>query len=100
MNVQELREKLKSGERIVLLDVREQDELKESPKIERALNVPMGEVSLEEEKGTFAKDVKIVAICRSGARSGMIARALKQRGYDAENLEGGMLEWERTRQVS
>ncbi|OGM94857.1 hypothetical protein A2524_00160 [Candidatus Wolfebacteria bacterium RIFOXYD12_FULL_48_21] len=96
MNVQELREKLKSGERIVLLDVRERDELKESPKIESAVNIPMGGVSLEEEKGTFAKDIKIVTICRSGARSGMIARTLKQKGYDVENLEGGMLEWERT----
>lgn len=96
MNVQELREKLKKGERILLLDVRERDEVEEDGKIEGSVNVPMGEVSLEEGRGAFAKDVKIVAICRSGARSGMITRALKQKGYDAENLEGGMLAWGRS----
>jgi rhodanese-related sulfurtransferase len=35
----------------------------------------------------------IVCVCRSGARSARAATFLLQNGYDAINLEGGMLAW-------
>lgn len=38
----------------------------------------------------------IVFVCRSGARSGMAAMALRRHGIDAWSLDGGMLAWEAT----
>jgi rhodanese-related sulfurtransferase len=35
----------------------------------------------------------IVCVCRSGVRSARAATFLVQNGYDAINLEGGMLAW-------
>jgi rhodanese-related sulfurtransferase len=31
--------------------------------------------------------------CQSGARSGRVAAALRQKGYDAVNLTGGIQAW-------
>lgn len=36
----------------------------------------------------------VILYCRSGARSAMAAAALRQAGYDAHNMLGGLLEWE------
>ena len=37
----------------------------------------------------------MVAVCRTGNRSELATTMLQARGYDAENLEGGMEAWER-----
>jgi rhodanese-related sulfurtransferase len=39
------------------------------------------------------KDRPVVFYCRSGNRSGMAAEAFGQAGYDAHNLDGGILAW-------
>ena len=39
-------------------------------------------------------DRRIVAICRSGARSRAVAEALVGAGFDAVNVGGGMRAWE------
>ena len=36
----------------------------------------------------------VIFYCRSGARSAMATEALRQAGYDAHNMLGGMLEWQ------
>jgi rhodanese-related sulfurtransferase len=38
-------------------------------------------------------DRTILAVCRSGSRSGMVTQALQRAGYQAENLDGGVLAW-------
>jgi rhodanese-related sulfurtransferase len=38
---------------------------------------------------------KVLAICRSGNRSGTAARYLEQNGISALNVKGGMIAWER-----
>jgi rhodanese-related sulfurtransferase len=38
---------------------------------------------------------KVLAICRSGNRSGTAARFLEQNGIEARNVKGGMIAWER-----
>jgi rhodanese-related sulfurtransferase len=37
----------------------------------------------------------VVAVCRSGSRSDRAVRGLRQSGFDAENLEGGVTAWSR-----
>ena len=75
-----------------LLDVREDDEW-QAGHIEGAQHIPLGE--LGERIGELPKDRPIVAVCRSGSRSGAAVRGLKQLGYDAENLDGGVTAWTR-----
>ena len=38
-------------------------------------------------------DAKIVVICKVGARSAQVTAWLNQQGFQATNLEGGMLAW-------
>lgn len=75
---------------VQLVDVRETDEWR-AGHIEGALHIPMG--SLSERRDELAEDRRIVAVCRSGNRSGQVVAALRQAGYDAENLDGGMGAW-------
>jgi len=75
-----------------LLDVREDDEW-QAGHIEGAQHIPLRE--LGERIGELPKSRHIVAVCRSGSRSGAAVRGLKQMGYDAENLDGGVVAWTR-----
>ena len=72
------------------LDVREDDEW-QAGHIDGARHIPLRELSAR--VGELSKDRPIVAICRSGSRSAAAVRGLKQLGYDAENLEGGVTAW-------
>jgi rhodanese-related sulfurtransferase len=76
---------------VQLIDVREPDEW-EAGRIEGARHIPMGELGGRLDEIDTHRPV--VAVCRSGARSGRVVDVLRSRGYDAENLEGGMLAWE------
>jgi rhodanese-related sulfurtransferase len=75
---------------IQLLDVREDDEWT-AGHIASAIHIPMGELSTRRDE--LADDRPIVAVCRSGARSGQVTAALQRAGYEAHNLEGGMQAW-------
>jgi rhodanese-related sulfurtransferase len=92
MKSSELKEQAGQGN-VLLLDVRERDEYEAGEKIEGAQNMPMGRVFVEAKKGTLPKDRKIVTICQTGGRCEIVARELKQKGYDIEYLEGGIEAW-------
>ncbi len=48
---------------------------------------------LPAQVGTIDRDRPVIFYCRSGQRSAMATEALRQAGYDAHNLVGGLLEW-------
>jgi rhodanese-related sulfurtransferase len=75
----------------VFLDVREPEEW-DAGHAPDATWIPMSE--LGQRFDDVPRDRRIVAVCRSGARSERVTQALAQRGYDAVNLEGGMQAWE------
>ncbi len=75
-----------------LLDVREDDEW-QAGHIDGAQHIPLGQ--LKERLAEVPKDQPIVAVCRSGSRSGAAVRGLVQLGYAAENLDGGVTAWAR-----
>lgn len=78
----------------MILDVREDDEVAgPGGMIADAQHIPMGRVFTEMSKGNIAKDKKIVTVCKSGVRSEIVAKELRERGYDIESLEGGMDLW-------
>lgn len=93
MKAADLKTKLKNNEDVLVLDVREREEAAGSASIPGAQNVPMGQVFIEASKGQLPKDKKIVTVCKSGTRCEIVARELKQKGYDIEFLEGGMDAW-------
>jgi rhodanese-related sulfurtransferase len=43
--------------------------------------------------GEIDRERPVVFYCRSGGRSGMATEAFAEAGYDAHNMEGGMLAW-------
>lgn len=75
-----------------LLDVREDDEW-QAGHIEGAQHIPLG--ALGDRVGELPTGRRIVAVCRSGSRSAAAVRGLKQLGYDALNLDGGVTAWSR-----
>ena len=94
MKVSDLKEKLNNNEDVTILDVREQDEFDAGEGgIEGSQNIPMGQVFVEAQQGNLPKDKKIITVCKTGGRCEVVARELKEKGYDIEHLEGGMDAW-------
>ena len=82
IRAQQLRDAIASAEPPILLDVRE-------PR-ERAVSVIPGAVS---DASGIPPGAAVVVYCTVGLRSGNAARALRQQGYAAVNLRGGILAW-------
>jgi uncharacterized protein len=76
----------------LVIDVREPYEYKEGH-AEVAKNVPLSQ--LKERLSEIPKDKKVYVICRSGRRSRVALRILRQAGYkNARPIRGGMLAWQ------
>ncbi len=93
ITVEELNQKLQSGEKFVFIDVREPWENEEFNL--GAQLIPLGTLmnsmwELEDHKGE-----EIVVHCRSGARSGMAQAMMQAQGFqNVRNLTGGIMAWE------
>jgi rhodanese-related sulfurtransferase len=48
---------------------------------------------LAAEAGTLDPAAPVVTVCRVGSRSFFAAQALRQAGFDAASMAGGMLRW-------
>lgn len=93
ITAEELRERMQSGEKINLVDVREPFENAEF-NIGGTL-VPLGKVqTMQIEDIEDLKDEEVICYCRSGQRSMQAAMMLETFGFtDVKNLNGGMLGW-------
>ncbi len=94
VSVKELQKKLAKDKNLVVLDVRTGPELVgELGKIDGVINIPVQE--LEQRLGELKKYDKsqVYVICRSGNRSGVATRILRDKGFDAFNVSGGMRAW-------
>ena len=80
-------------ENLFLMDIREADELEAEEGIGGAKHIPMGKVFTEAFKGNIPKDKKVVSICKTGGRCRVLTNHLKERGFDADFLEGGLNAW-------
>lgn len=76
----------KQTEGHLLLDVRNESELKTNGGLKGALNIPLD--SLRERLSEVPKDQPIIVSCHSGLRSYIAERILKQHRYQVENLDG------------
>ncbi len=79
---------LEHGE-IAAVDVREAGEW-DAGHIAGALWIPMGEIP---ERLAELPAQPLAIVCRTGARSGMVADWLVRSGVEASNMAGGMVAW-------
>jgi len=86
---QQVSELLQRGE-IQLIDVREPYE-HEAGRIAGDRLVGLTELAAQAE--SIDRDRPVVFYCRSGSRSAMATEAFRGAGYDAHNMEGGLLDW-------
>ncbi|HYN36907.1 MAG TPA: rhodanese-like domain-containing protein, partial [Actinomycetota bacterium] len=59
--------------------------------IEEAQHIPMGEIPTRLDD--IGDDKSLVAVCRSGNRSARVTQFLRDKGFEIENLDGGMKAW-------
>ena len=81
---------LLANSEIQLIDVREPFEA-DICRIEGSRLIPME--SLSERMGTLERTKKIVTYCHTGNRSLFAARTLKENGFHARSLDGGISRW-------
>ena len=93
LTVQELHEQMEQGSAPKLLDVRRPDE-HDLVNIGGRL-VPLQELPSRLDELEDLRGEPFVVYCRSGARSGQAVQFLRQHGFDAKNLTGGVLAWAR-----
>jgi rhodanese-related sulfurtransferase len=74
-----------------LVDVREHDEWA-AGHAPTATHLPMSEI--QARLAEVPVDLPVAIVCRVGARSAQVVDWLQRQGYDAVNVEGGMLRWQ------
>jgi rhodanese-related sulfurtransferase len=90
ITTEELKKKLEQGEKLELVDVREDHEVAQGI-IPGAKHIRMGDIPANLDY--FDKEKEYIFICRSSARSGNVCHYLHEQGYKVRNMTGGMLEW-------
>lgn len=91
---QDVKARLDKGEDLVLIDVREPDEVAYC-RIAGCVHIPLNEIP--RRLGEIDKARETVILCHVGGRSMQAALFLRARGYDnVYNLAGGIDAWSRT----
>ncbi len=81
----------KEKDKIVLVDVRNPEEIKTDGKIPGSILIPLGTLAQNIDK--LDKNKKIMVYCHSGMRSVSAARLLSSVGFKVLNIKGGILNW-------
>ncbi|HVK97749.1 MAG TPA: rhodanese-like domain-containing protein [Flavisolibacter sp.] len=94
ISVEELKQKLDSGEKVHLIDCREPHEYAEKNLGGRL--IPLGKFqTMQVDELEDLKDEEVIIHCRSGKRSMMACMVLDSMGFtNTYNVEGGILEWQ------
>ncbi|KKP68860.1 MAG: Rhodanese domain protein [Candidatus Moranbacteria bacterium GW2011_GWE1_35_17] len=88
INLEQFKNLIKQDkENLEIIDVREEDEFK-NIRIKNSTLIPMGKIMDNLDKINW--DKKVVLVCRSGGRSGYVAKMLSGIGKKVSNLEGGI----------
>ena len=94
VTTQKAYELMQSDTNIVILDVRRLEEFtSESGHLRNAILIPVEKLEERFKELEPYKNKTIIAVCRSGNRSGRAATFLNAQGYTVKNLLGGMLKW-------
>ena len=88
----EAKELLDKNDKIVLLDVRTEEEY-ETAHIPSSNLLPLSELETKVEKEIPNKEKQIIVYCRSGRRSAIAAERLTDLGYVNVYDLGGIIDW-------
>jgi rhodanese-related sulfurtransferase len=95
ITVIELRNRMNAGEKLNIIDVREEWEAEEfniGAKV-----IPLAQLPFNLDYLEQFKDQELILHCRSGGRSGQAKQFLMSKGFTkVRNLLGGMIEWQNT----
>jgi rhodanese-related sulfurtransferase len=90
--VDALHARLANDDHVFMLDVRQPDEYREAH-VGGSTLIPLDQ--LVQRLDELPRDRQIVAICRTGNRSGVATGMLRRAGFDAINLKGGIVQWQK-----
>jgi rhodanese-related sulfurtransferase len=94
ITVQNVKAKLDAGEKVFILDVREENEYA-AGRIPGAVNIPIRTLGKNLDK-LPAKDTAIVLVCRSGMRAAYVTMTLGILGWaNVKDIAFGFSEWEK-----
>lgn len=97
INSRELFDRLQNGEKLNLLDVRE--EIEYHTYNIGGKNIPLAKVNENINQLGYNKTDEIIVICKAGLRSQTASDILTQNGYtQARNLTGGLLALQKLKQ--
>ena len=92
ISVQELKERMDKGEKLNVIDVREDWEYQEFNI--GAKNIPLSIFLTKLEDLEDLKDEEVIVHCKMGGRSMQAAAILEQSGFkNVKNVQGGMDAW-------
>jgi len=95
ITAEELKQRLNNGEKLHLLDVRE--ELEYHTYNIGGLNIPLGRLPAGIDDMELDKEDEIIVMCKVGMRSNTGKLILQQNGYtNVKNLKGGLIALQRT----
>lgn len=93
VTVAEVAERRQRGEDVILLDVREKDEVR-TGYINGAISVPRGFLEMQVTGQIPDRDQDVVVYCAGGVRSLLAARVMREMGYqNVSSMAGGITQW-------
>jgi molybdopterin/thiamine biosynthesis adenylyltransferase len=93
VSVEEVQERGQPGDDFVLLDVRENDEVR-SGYIDGSVAIPRGFLEFQVGGKIPQTDEEVIVYCAGGARSLLAAQVLRSMGYDnVSSMSGGITRW-------
>ena len=93
VSLEEIKRRLDAREPMVLVDVREKDEVRQGH-LPGALSIPRGFLEMQVEQKLPDKDAPIVVYCAGGTRSAFAALTLTSLGYTrVESANPGFVRW-------
>ncbi|HYG60474.1 MAG TPA: rhodanese-like domain-containing protein [Symbiobacteriaceae bacterium] len=91
VTTQELQEKIKRGEKLTVIDVREPWEYAEGHLPGSVLR-PVGQIRTW--ANDYDKEAELYLICRTASRSAVAAKFLQSLGFkNVRNVSGGIISW-------
>lgn len=92
-NVPDVKRRMDAGEKLVLIDVREDNEWSKGH-VPGALHLGRGIIERDIESRVPQTDAKLVLYCGGGFRSALAAENLQKMGYsNVESMDGGWKSW-------
>jgi rhodanese-related sulfurtransferase len=90
LSPEDARKAVATGGRAATVDLRDQDEFS-AGHIPGAVNIPADE--LDDRLDELSQDEPVIVVCDEGKRSAEAAERLRERGYEAASVDGGMRAW-------